>query len=55
MQAPQLPLLQPSLAPVSRRLSRSTSSRLCRGSQRNSAVSPLTVVVTWAFLDTSEW
>ena len=36
MQAPQLPLLQPSLAPVSRKVSRSTSSRLCRGSQRKS-------------------
>ena len=36
VQAPQLPLLQPSFAPVSRSVSRSTSSRLCRGSQRNS-------------------
>src|SRR5262249_37899330 len=37
---------------VSRRVSRSTSSRLCLGSHRNSAVSPLMVVVTWTFLDT---
>src|SRR5262245_52350904 len=51
VQAPQLPLLQPSLAPVRRRFSRNTSRRLCRGSQRNSAASPLTVVETWSFFE----
>src|SRR5438067_3151687 len=46
-QAPQLPLLQPSLAPVSPSTSRSTSSRLWRGSHRNSVTSPLMVDSTW--------
>src|SRR5687768_2421100 len=55
VQAPQLPLLQPSLAPVRRTLSRSTSSRLWRASQRNSVAWPLIVVVTWCFLDTAGW
>src|SRR5712691_7557435 len=41
LQAPQLPLLQPSLVPVSPRSSRRTSNRLCRGSQRKSTSSPL--------------
>src|SRR5688572_14636126 len=53
LHAPQLPLLQPSFAPVSRSSSRSTSSKLCRGSQRNSVSRPLTVVRTWIFLDTN--
>src|SRR4029078_5530122 len=52
VQAPQLPLLQPSLAPVRRSESRSASRRLCRGSQRNSAGWPLMVAVIWSFLGT---
>src|SRR6185436_13037116 len=52
VQAPQLPLLQPSLAPVSLRVSRRTSSKLSRGSQRNCAGSLLTVVDTCDFLAT---
>src|SRR5262245_36606046 len=49
LQAPQLPLLQPSLAPVRRSSSRSTSSKLCRGSHRNSVSVPLIVEWTWIF------
>ena len=46
VQAPQLPSLQPSLVPVRPRMSRRHSSRLWRGSQRNSTASPLMVVRT---------
>src|SRR5687768_10374469 len=49
VQAPQLPSLQPSLAPVRFNTSRSVSSRLWRGSTRNSVSSPLMVAVTWIF------
>src|SRR6185295_11474117 len=52
VQAPQLPLLQPSFAPVSLSVSRRTSNRLSRGSQRNCAGSLLTVVDTCDFLVT---
>src|SRR5215207_5912430 len=45
-QAPQLPLLQPSLAPVRNRRSRSASRRLSRSSARNSCSSPLIVALT---------
>src|SRR5262245_32980884 len=51
LHAPQLPLLQPSLLPVSLSSSRSTSKRLCRGSQRKSAGFPLMVAWTWSFFD----
>src|SRR6516162_1042212 len=47
VQAPQSPELQPSLLPVRLSSSRSTSSNVCRGSQRNSTGSPLMTVVTW--------
>ena len=46
LQAPQSPEPQPSLLPVRPRSSRSTSSRVWPGSQRNSVGSPLMVVVT---------
>ena len=46
LQAPQSPEPQPSLLPVRPSSSRSTSSRVCCGSQRNSVGSPLMVVVT---------
>src|SRR5713226_7042577 len=49
VQAPQSPVRQPSLLPVSSSSSRRTSSRLSRGSQRNSTVSPLSVVSTTVF------
>src|SRR5713101_3542439 len=52
LQAPQLPLLQPSLLPVRRSSSRRTSSRLCRGSHRNSVSLPLRVVWTWTLRGT---
>src|SRR4051812_22307194 len=45
-QAPQLPLLQPSLAPVRNRRSRSASRRLSRSSARNCCSSPLMVALT---------
>src|SRR5262245_48614557 len=45
--APQSPELQPSLLPVRLSSSRSTSSKVCCGSQRNSTGSPLMVVATW--------
>src|SRR6516165_5825714 len=47
VQAPQSPELQPSLLPVRLSSSRSTSSRVCCGSQRNSMGSPLMIVDTW--------
>src|SRR5262249_19077006 len=47
VQAPQSPELQPSLLPVRLSSSRSTSSMVCCGSQRNSTGSPLIVVDTW--------
>src|SRR5262249_38314800 len=47
VQAPQSPELQPSLLPVRLSSSRSTSSKVCCGSQRNSTGSPLMVVETW--------
>src|SRR6516225_704452 len=47
VQAPQSPELQPSLLPVRLSSSRSTSSKVCCGSQRNSTGSPLMTVVTW--------
>src|SRR5712692_5110001 len=46
LQAPQLPLLHPSLVPVSPRSSRRTSNRLCRVSQRKSISSLLIRVWT---------
>ena len=46
LQAPQSPVPQPSLAPVSPRRSRSTSSSVSSGWQRNSTSSPLIVVET---------
>ena len=46
LQAPQSPEPQPSLLPVRPSSSRSTSSRVCCASQRNSIGSPLIVVVT---------
>src|SRR5688572_6420181 len=49
VQAPQSPVPQPSLVPVSVSVSRSTSSSVCCGSQRYSYSSPLTVVVTCCF------
>ena len=48
--APQLPSLQPSLVPVKPSVSRNTSSRLWRDSQRNSVGSPLIVVWTCVLL-----
>src|SRR5262245_16984600 len=50
LQAPQLPLLHPSLLPVSPRTSRSTSNKLWRGSHRNSTSSPLSRVCTYTFV-----
>src|SRR5260370_31506268 len=50
LHAPQSPVRHPSLAPVSSTTSRSVSSRLCRGSHRNSTVSPLIVASTSVFL-----
>src|SRR6516165_8485744 len=47
VQAPQSPELQPSLLPVRLSSSRSTSSKVCCGSQRNSTGSPLMMVDTW--------
>src|SRR6516165_5662101 len=47
VQAPQSPELQPSLLPVRLSSSRSTSSKVCCGSQRNSMGSPLMIVDTW--------
>src|SRR5215472_6333552 len=47
VQAPQSPELQPSLLPVRFSSSRSTSSKVCCGSQRNSTGSPLMIVDTW--------
>src|SRR6516165_9473461 len=47
VQAPQSPELQPSLLPVRLSSSRSTSSNVCCGSQRNSMGSPLMIVETW--------
>src|SRR3954454_24183001 len=49
LHAPQLPLLQPSLEPVSPSRSRKTSRRLSRGSQRKSTGSPLITALTAAF------
>ena len=46
VQAPQSPELQPSLLPVRFSSSRSTSSKVCCGSQRNSTGSPLMIVDT---------
>ena len=46
VQAPQSPDAQPSLLPVRPTTSRSTSSRVCCGSHRNSADSPLMVAET---------
>src|SRR5262249_23748928 len=54
LQAPQLPLLQPSLVPVSRNSSRKTSSRLCRGSHRKSVSLPLMVAWIWIRLFTCD-
>src|SRR5713226_4867138 len=50
LHAPQLPLLQPSFAPVSFSSSRSTSRRLWRASQRNSVSWPLILQMMWSFL-----
>ena len=50
LHAPQSPDAQPSLLPVRPSSSRSTSSSVCCGSQRNSTGSPLIVVVTWILL-----
>src|SRR5215472_17699119 len=47
VQAPQSPELHPSLLPVRLSSSRSTSRKVCCGSQRNSMGSPLIVVDTW--------
>src|ERR1700730_5590117 len=47
VQAPQSPELHPSLLPVRLSSSRSTSSSVCCGSQRNSTGSPLMMVDTW--------
>src|SRR5258707_4933780 len=47
LQAPQSPEPQPSLLPVSPRLSRRTSSRVWLASQRYSVGAPLMVVLTW--------
>src|SRR6516164_4560495 len=47
VQAPQSPELHPSLLPVRLSSSRSTSSKVCCGSQRNSTGSPLMIVDTW--------
>src|SRR6202035_1656393 len=47
VQAPQSPELHPSLLPVRFSSSRSTSSSVCCGSQRNSTGSPLMIVDTW--------
>ena len=47
LQAPQSPEPQPSLLPVSPRLSRRTSSRVWLASHRNSVGAPLMVVLTW--------
>src|SRR5580698_5400556 len=47
LQAPQSPEAQPSLEPVRPSGPRSASSMVSLGSHRNSAGSPLTVVVTW--------
>src|SRR5258708_19556428 len=49
LHAPQLPSLQPSLVPVRLSTSRRHSSRLCRGSHRNSTSSPLRRVATRIF------
>jgi hypothetical protein len=46
LQAPQFPLLHPSLLPVNFNSSRKTSSKLCLGSHRNSTGSPLMVAAT---------
>ena len=51
-QAPQSPVPQPSLAPVRCNLSRRQSSKVSRGSHRNSTSSPFTVVLTWILLMT---
>src|SRR5215472_13301243 len=50
VQAPQSPEAQPSLLPVSPSTSRRQSSMVCCVSHRNSAGSPLIVVVTWFLL-----
>src|SRR5439155_12181968 len=50
LQAPQFPLLQPSLLPVNPTRSRSTSSKLSRGSHRKSTGSPLIVALTAVLL-----
>src|SRR4029450_9221170 len=47
--APQSPVVQPSFDPVTPTMSRSATSRLFSGSQRNSAGSPLIHVVTCSF------
>src|SRR3984957_4990931 len=52
MHAPQPPVRHPSLEPVSSSTSRKVSSRLCRGSHRNSTVSPLIVASTKVFFIT---
>src|SRR5260370_28702228 len=49
VQAPQSPVRHPSFEPVSSSTSRRVSRRLWRGSQRNSAVSPLMVASTRVF------
>jgi hypothetical protein len=46
VQAPQSPVPQPSLVPLSINSSRRMSSKVCCASHRNSHSSPLTVVVT---------
>src|SRR5271168_1875198 len=51
LHAPQSPVRHPSLEPVSSSTSRRVSSRLWRGSHRNSTVSPLIVASTRVFLD----
>ena len=49
MQAPQLPFPQPSFVPVKFKSSLRSSSKVSRGSHRNSDSSPLIVVVTCVF------
>ena len=53
LHAPQLPLLHASFVPVRPSASRKTSSKLCRGSHRNSTGSPLMVVWTGTFIANS--
>src|ERR1041385_3497245 len=51
LEAPQLPLLHPSLEPVSSRRSRRASRRVSRGSESHSIGSPLMVALTTVFPD----